>query len=118
MERTIVTALFTKRNEAEDAFHDLRQSGFSVDQIGIVTRSGGETEAVPQLQASHAEEGAATGVVAGGLVGGAAGWAAAAGLLTIPGLGPVLAAGTLATVIGGAATGAAAGGLVGALIGM
>src|SRR5262249_2321358 len=117
-QRTIVTALFDKRNEAEDAFRDLRQAGFPIDRIGIVTRYGGETEAVPELQASRAEQGAATGVVAGGLVGGFAGWAAAAGLLTLPGIAPVLAAGTLATILGGAAAGAATGGLVGALIGM
>ncbi len=118
MQRTIVTALFSKRNEAEDAFHDLRQAGFELDRIGIVTRYGGETNAVPELQASHAEQGAATGVVAGGLVGSVVGWAAATGLLMVPGIGPVLAAGTLATVVGGAAAGAAAGGLVGGLIGM
>lgn len=118
MQRTIVTALFGKRNEAEEAFNDLRQAGFDLDRIGIVTRYGGETNAVPALREDHTEQGAATGVVAGGLVGGVVGWAAAAGLLTLPGIGPVLAAGTLATVVGGAAAGAAAGGLVGGLIGM
>ena len=35
MQRTIVTALFSKRNEAEDAFHDLRQAGFALDRIGM-----------------------------------------------------------------------------------
>src|SRR5438270_702708 len=115
MEKKIVTALFAKRNEAEGAFHDLRQAGFPIDRIGIVTRYGGEKGAVPELAESHAGQAAATGVVAGGLLGGAAGWAAAAGLLTVPGLGPVLAAGTLAVVLGGAAAGAAARRAVGAL---
>ena len=59
---------------------------------------------------------AATGVGFGGALGGGAGLLASLGILTIPGLGPVLAAGWLATVAVGAVAGAAAGGIVGALI--
>jgi len=39
------------------------------------------------------------------------------GALAIPGIGPIVAAGALATTLGGAAVGAVAGGLIGALVG-
>ena len=51
------------------------------------------------------------------MVGGGAGLLAGLGLLAIPGLGPVVAAGWLAATAVGAAAGAATGGLVGALVG-
>ena len=49
------------------------------------------------------------------VLGGAAGLLAGLGLLAIPGLGPVVAAGWLAATAVGAAAGAATGGIVGAL---
>ena len=49
-------------------------------------------------------------------LGGGAGMLAGLGILTIPGLGPVVAAGWLASIAVGAAAGAAAGGVVGALV--
>lgn len=60
-------------------------------------------------------EGAATGAGIGAGLGGAAGLLAGLGLLAIPGLGPVVAAGWLAATALGATAGAATGGIVGAL---
>jgi hypothetical protein len=62
-------------------------------------------------------EGAGKGAGIGAGVGGAAGLLAGLGLLAIPGLGPVVAAGWLAATAVGAAAGAATGGIVGALTG-
>lgn len=59
----------------------------------------------------------AAGAGIGGVVGGGAGLLAGLGLLAIPGLGPVVAAGWLAATAVGLAAGATAGGLVGALVG-
>lgn len=59
---------------------------------------------------------AATGAGFGGALGGGAGLLAGLGILSIPGLGPVVAAGWLASIAIGAAAGAAAGGIVGALV--
>ena len=58
----------------------------------------------------------AKGAGIGGAIGGGAGLLAGLGLLAIPGLGPVVAAGWLAATAVGAAAGAATGGLVGALV--
>ena len=52
-----------------------------------------------------------------GITGGIAGWLVGIGALAIPGIGPIVAAGALATTLGGAAIGAVAGGLIGALVG-
>src|SRR5437899_2989718 len=60
-------------------------------------------------------EGAGTGAGIGAGVGGTAGLLAGLGLLAIPGLGPVVAAGWLAATAVGAAAGAASGGIIGAL---
>jgi hypothetical protein len=60
-------------------------------------------------------EGAAAGAGIGAAVGGAAGLLAGLGMLAIPGLGPVVAAGWLASLATGAAAGGATGGILGAL---
>jgi len=60
-------------------------------------------------------EGAATGAGIGATLGGVVGLLAGLGLLAIPGIGPVVAAGWLASTAAVAAAGGAAGGLIGAL---
>jgi hypothetical protein len=60
-------------------------------------------------------EGAATGGGIGAALGGAAGVLAGLGLMAIPGVGPVVAAGWLVAMLTGAAAGGLAGGLIGAL---
>ena len=59
---------------------------------------------------------AAAGAGIGGALGAGAGLLAGLGLLAIPGIGPVVAAGWLASTAAVAAGGAAAGGIVGALV--
>jgi uncharacterized protein (TIGR02271 family) len=60
-------------------------------------------------------EGAATGAGIGAALGGVAGILAGLGLIAIPGIGPVVAAGWLASTAAVAAAGGTAGGLIGAL---
>src|ERR1044072_8991615 len=60
-------------------------------------------------------EGAGKGAAVGASVGGTAGLLAGLGIMAIPGLGPVVAAGWLAALAVGAAAGGTAGGLIGAL---
>jgi hypothetical protein len=113
--RTTAVAVFQDRARAEQAVDELRRAGFRTDQIGFVTRDGGTimTDATPTEV--RAETGAAAGAVTGGILGALLGGVAA---LSIPGIGPVLAAGLLAGVLGGTAAGAWGGGLLGALIGL
>lgn len=60
-------------------------------------------------------EGAATGGGIGAALGGAAGLLTGLGLMAIPGVGPVVAAGWLVATLAGAAAGGLAGGLIGGL---
>lgn len=126
--RKTLAGLFPNRLSAERAIDDLKQAGFTHEQIGMVMRdlTSGERSGAPHHKETHAAEGAVTGVLGGGVLGGVAGYLVAIGALTIPGIGPVLAGGALAEALGviagtaavGAGIGAAAGGLVGVLVGM
>ena len=62
-------------------------------------------------------EGAETGAGVGAGVGSAVGLLAGLGLIAIPGIGPVVAAGWLVSTLAGTAAGAATGGIIGALSG-
>jgi len=89
------------------------------DDISIVAHNGDGRHAATGEVAASAAADAQQGAGIGATVGGIGGLLAGLGLLVIPGLGPVVAAGWLAATVigalGGAAVGGAAGGLVGAL---
>jgi hypothetical protein len=112
-----VVGVFYTRAEAEQAISDLRAAGFSNDQIGMVARDeSGRVVTETSTGETLAEEGAAAGAVIGAGAGALVGLGVLSG--TIPVIGPVLAVGTLGTILLNAAAGAAVVGLVGALVGM
>jgi len=114
--KPLLVGVFDDRYQAERAVDELEQSGFNKDQIGFALRgsdvvSGGTlTDAVGAKDG----EGAVAGAVTGGIVGGLFGAAVA---LAIPGVGPLLAGGILATALGYGAAGVAVGGILGAMTG-
>lgn len=112
--RTVV-GLFSHRSAAEAAIRDLRDAGFAEDRIGVAMQDRVKQADLLEDAGDQAAEGAATGAVSGGLVGGLVGLL---GSLLIPGLGPVLAGGVLASTLAAAGLGAATGGLLGALVGL
>ena len=121
----VVVALFADRVAAENAIRALQDAGFSRDAIGVATRDRTAEGRLAEGD-SKAAEGAATGALSGGALGGLVGLLVGVGALAIPGIGPVIAGGALATALGvaggtavaGAGIGAATGGILGALIGM
>jgi hypothetical protein len=115
-----VAGVFDEARHAEMALNELKDAGFSPEQVSVVAKDTGETQSmVERSDMAGAETTAAgTGALLGGITGGIVGWLVGIGALAIPGIGPVVAAGALATTLGGAAVGAAAGGLIGALVGM
>lgn len=124
--RTTVAASFEDRADAERAINALRDAGFAADQIGVALRDRTAQGKLVDDTGTKAAEGAVSGALGGGLLGGLVGWLVGIGALAIPGIGPVVAGGALATAFGlaggtavaGAGIGAAAGGLAGALVGM
>ena len=112
----IVVALFEERSEAEDAIRDLKNAGFTNEQIGVATQGRIEAgEAPSEGSAVGLAEGAAAGALTGGVIGGLVGLVSS---LLIPGVGPLVVGGILASALMGMGVGAATGGLIGALVGM
>lgn len=119
-----VVGLFDTLEAAQQAIHALIEEGFTRDNISLVTHDAEGKHATHMQKAERSgetSEGAGFGATGGGVVGGIAGLLVGIGALSIPGIGPVIAAGPLAAAIGmtaaGAGLGAAAGGIVGALVG-
>jgi len=110
--RTVV-GLFGNRARAEAAIRDLQAAGFPQDRIGVAVQERVEQGDLLEGVGGEAAEGAAKGAVSGGLLGGLLGLL---GSLLIPGLGPVVVGGELASTLTGAGIGAATGGLLGALV--
>ncbi|MDB5422033.1 MAG: hypothetical protein JWR59_1980 [Brevundimonas sp.] len=124
-----VTRLFDSHTEALDAVAELESAGVSHDKISIVSNNadnwhsgsaGGKAGPLGDRNGdgeNDVADGAGKGATTGGLLGAGAGVLAGLGMLAIPGLGPVVAAGWLASTAVGAAVGAAAGGATGGLLG-
>jgi hypothetical protein len=122
MSRT-VTRLFDSHTQAIDAVDQLEQAGVDRDNISLLANNADNWHEGHQHPGAgddnDAADGAGKGATTGGLIGGAGGLLAGLGMLAVPGLGPVVAAGWLAStavgVIAGAAVGGATGGILGAL---
>ena len=116
-----VTAMFDRYSDAAQAVSKLEAAGIPHSNISIVSNDSTERSRYNATTGTRdhddAATGAGTGATLGTAIGGGAGLLAGLGLLAIPGLGPVVAAGWLASTLVGAGAGAAAGGLIGSLAG-
>ncbi|GGJ44733.1 hypothetical protein [Neoroseomonas lacus] len=109
------TWLFDSYTGSSAAVRDLQAAGFTQEEVSIVGRNA--TTDHDDVETAAPESGAAVGASVGGVVGGGAGLLAGIGMIAIPGIGPLVAAGWLASLLVGLGTGAAAGGLLGSLTG-
>ena len=116
MTRT-VTRLFDERSQAMRAVRELEQMGVPESAISLVGNNAEGAHDGGHDDDNETAEGAGKGATTGGLLGGGAGLLAGLGMLAIPGLGPVVAAGWLASTAVGAVAGAVAGGAAGGLLG-
>src|SRR5215212_1046324 len=114
MAKTVV-GLFDDRAAAQNAVRELMSEGFRGEEVSVVSKKpdgkGVEVEYVEEDGHKQIED-MAKGAGTGAAIGGAAALLLSLTALSIPGIGPVLAAGPLAALIAGAGIGAAAGGLV------
>jgi hypothetical protein len=113
-ETKTIVGVFNSVSEAQNAVRELEADGISRTDISVVANKNAvgydtldKTDKASDVVAD-AGIGAAIGGVGGLLL-------SAAGAITIPVIGPILAAGPIAAALTGAGIGAAAGGLVGAL---
>lgn len=125
MSDATVVALYDHYENASEAVNEIVQTGVSHDKISLLANNAsGDHPALaanPMLAAEDfatrdaAQPAAVTGVEAGIGIGGIIGILVGAGAFMIPGIGPLIAIGTLATVAASAATGGAVGGAIGLL---
>jgi hypothetical protein len=120
MNNNLVSVVFDDRSEAESAASELRSAGVPDSALSVIARhegAGGDYGDANTHEVKEKGEGALKGALAGGGVGALLGIAA----LAIPGVGPLAAAGAIAStavpeaVAIGAGAGALAGGLSGLL---
>lgn len=105
---TAITRLYDSYAQAQVVLRNLKAAGIADSEISVVAN---RTGAGIEEENSNTATGASLGAVAGG----GAGLLAGLGMMAIPGVGPVVAAGWLAATLAGAAAGAASGGIIGAL---
>ncbi|HEY1012255.1 MAG TPA: YsnF/AvaK domain-containing protein [Herpetosiphonaceae bacterium] len=110
-----VIGLFDSASEAQATLQELRDAGYASDRISLLG-----SNARNEYSTDDPGDGAAVGATGGAVMGGLGGLLVGLGALAIPGIGPVISAGTLATTLGatavGAGIGAATGGVIGALV--
>jgi hypothetical protein len=129
MSRTL-SRLYNDYPSAQAAARELEAAGLDGGDISIVASNAegwykDDTSDVKHVDIRHdkdrdgiddRKEGAAKGAGIGGVAAGAAGLAAGLGLLAIPGIGPIVAAGWAASTLAGVAAGGVTGGVIGALV--
>ncbi len=107
-----VIGVFDDRSQAENSMNEIRNAGITEDEISVIAKEGivrGDED-----ENNGITGGISRGATTGGTIGGLAGLIAGAGALTIPGIGPIVAAGPIAAGL----TGVAAGGITGSLVDM
>lgn len=113
---------FITRENAEAALMNLRDSGFNMDKVSVLSRGSHDSKIagvdVEDADGNYAKEGAKSGAKTGAVAGGAIGLIGSIGILAIPGVGPIAEVGfLLGNALLGSGIGAAGGTLFGALVG-
>ncbi len=113
-----VYGIYPSRLIVEKAVDELKEAGFRSADISVLFPESGGTKDFAIEKETKAPEGTATGAGSGAVIGGALGWLAGIGLISIPGIGPFIAAGPIVAALAGVGAGGLVGGIAGALIGM
>ncbi|WP_242142946.1 MULTISPECIES: general stress protein [unclassified Bacillus cereus group] len=117
-----IVGIFQTIDDATFVINELKEKEYSTNKISVIAKDQQEIEELEEKAgekvnnetAHKADIFSATGFVAGGL----GGLLTGLGILAISGMGPIVAAGPIASVIGGTGIGVGAGSLIGAFIGL
>lgn len=126
--KRLVGGVFDHQDNVVKSIEALKVLGYEKEDISVFAKS---KEDVKEIEANtdvditregghkgkNSGKGLGVGAGTGGVLGGIAGIIAEIGLLTIPGIGVIVAAGPIATTLSGAAIGAGGGSIIGALTG-
>jgi hypothetical protein len=110
--------LAKSEDQASSIVNQLKGAGFSENDISVLLRDRTGNRRFAHIEHNKALEAAAVGGGIGIVLGGALSWLMALGILAIPGVGPLIAAGPIIAALAGAGVGAVAGGVTGSIIGM
>src|SRR5215471_327894 len=113
-----VFGIFRSREAVEEAVGALEEVGFRNTDISVLLPENEGTKDLAHEKHTKAPEGAAAGGVTGGAIGGILGGLIGVGLIAIPGLGPLVAAGPIIAALTGVGSGGVVGGIIGALAGL
>jgi hypothetical protein len=112
-----ITRTYDSADHARIVVTELKAIGIQNDDISVIAHDdSAELDGINVRTPDTDDNSVANGAGTGGVVGGAAGLLAGLGLMAIPGVGPLVAAGWLATTAAGAATGAVAGAAMGGIV--
>jgi hypothetical protein len=133
MQRYVVCGITDNQRVAERLILAFIESGIDASEISFLLstqeipssdREGSDWSSLKQVIETHkvephihAAEGATAGAATGGILGGAFGLLAGMGMIAIPGIGPLIAAGPLLATLSGIGAGGTLGSLLGILIG-
>jgi hypothetical protein len=110
--------MYDSYSDAAAVVHDLEAADLDPNrEISLVANENARGRDHAVETRTEPQSAAGTGAGVGAAVGGVVGILTGLGIMAIPGVGPLVAAGWLATTLAGAGAGAVAGGLVGALTG-
>jgi hypothetical protein len=104
--------------QAVSIFNQFKGAGFADNDISVLFPDEAGVRHFAHEQHSKMPEGAAVGGAGGVVIGGVLGWLIGIGMLAIPWLGPLVAAGPIIAALAGAGAGAAIGFAIGSIIGM
>src|SRR6185312_10367430 len=96
---TNVYGTFEDRDKVEKAVDRLRKEGFNSNDISVIFPDRDLSKEFAIEKNTKAPEGALAGGGTGLVLGGALGWLAGVGMIAIPGIGPLLAAGPIVAAI-------------------
>lgn len=113
-----VYGIFQNRLQLENGLDRIRAEGFRADDISVLLPESMSTKDMGIENSTKLPEGAVTGGAAGAVTGGVLGWLVGIGMLAIPGVGPLIAAGPIMAALAGMGAGAAVGGVAGGLVGL
>ena len=114
-----ITRLFDNYSDAQSAVTALEGMGISHDDISILANNGDNAHTGSAGDGANPDHDGdvSRGASTGAALGGVGGLLAGLGLLAIPGLGPIVAAGWLAATAAGVGLGAAGGAATGTIVG-
>ncbi len=113
-----VFGIYRSREAVEETVNALQKAGFRNTDISVLLPENDGTKDLAHEKHTKAPEGATTGAVTGGAIGGILGGLVAVGVIAIPGLGPLIAAGPIVAALTGVGSGGVVGGIIGGLAGL